>query len=294
MTSLTRPPQLLEPLADLPAWVAHFRAAPIAVLRGTSDALEGLRANEDRTDANSIGELIAGDPLMTLKVLAHASEQRGSRTLTRAETVTSALVMMGISPFFGAFGLQESVEDHLALEPAALEGLNRVMRRAHRGADFALGFAIHRTDPHAAAIHAAALLHEFAEMLLWLHAPGLASRIQRHQSDDSSLRSSVAQREVLNVELADLQFALVDAWALPLLLTQMPEKLRTNNSGVRTVALGARLARHTANGWGNVAIPDDIAEIAELLNLSPQSAFHLTQEIEQVVVPSSKLLNGEK
>lgn len=287
MTSLTCSPQLFEPLADLPAWVAHFRYAPIAVLRGTADALEGLRANEDRADANSIGELIAGDPLMTLKVLAHASEQRGSRPVTRAETVTSALVMMGISPFFGAFGPQESVEDHLAVEPAALEGLDRVMRRAHRGADFALAFAIHRTDPHAAAIHAAALLHEFAEMLLWLHAPGLASRIQRHQSDDSSLRSSVAQREVLNVELADLQFALVDAWALPLLLTQMPEKLRTNNSGVRTVALGARLARHTANGWGNAAIPDDIEEIAELLNLSPQSAFHLAQEIEPVVAPHS-------
>ena len=29
-----------------------------------------MRANEDRVDANSLGEMIAGDPLMTLKVLA--------------------------------------------------------------------------------------------------------------------------------------------------------------------------------------------------------------------------------
>lgn len=285
MTSSTRMPELRKPLVDLPAWVAHFRLAPIAVLRGTADAMERMRANEDRTDANSIGELIAGDPLMTLKVLAYASEQRGSRTATRAETVTSALVMMGISPFFEAFGPQQSIEEHLATDPAALDGLMRVMRRAHRGADFALGFAIHRTDPHAAAIHAAALLHEFAEMLLWLHAPELALQIQRHQNNDSSLRSTVAQKQVLNVELAELQAALVDAWSLPLLLTEIREDLRTNHGGVRTVALGARLARHTATGWDNVAVPDDIAQIAELLNLSPQSALHLAQEIEQVVVP---------
>ena len=49
---------------------AHFRRAEIPVLRETVEALEALRANEEQTDANSIGEMIGGDPLMTLKVLA--------------------------------------------------------------------------------------------------------------------------------------------------------------------------------------------------------------------------------
>ena len=43
------------------------------MLRETIDALDALRANEERTDANSIGEMIGGDPLMTLKVLVHAA-----------------------------------------------------------------------------------------------------------------------------------------------------------------------------------------------------------------------------
>ena len=63
---------LQRPLANLAAWTQHFRCAQIPVLRDTVDALAALRANEDHTDANSIGEMIAGDPLMTLKVLAHA------------------------------------------------------------------------------------------------------------------------------------------------------------------------------------------------------------------------------
>lgn len=273
-------PMLLEPLRDLPAWTAFFRAAPIAVLRETADALEAMRANEDRVDANSIGEMIAGDPMMTLKVLAYASEHRGHRVVTHVETVTAALVMMGISPFFRVFGPQQAVEDRLAAEPEALSGLARVLRRAHRGADFALGFAIHRTDPNAAAIHAAALLHEFAEMLLWSHAPALALRIQQAQDDDGALRSSVAQRDILHVELADLQAALVAAWQLPALLTESQGDPQANNSGARTVALAARLARHTAQGWDNAAVPDDIAEIATLLNMSPAAALQLAMEIE--------------
>ena len=150
------PIDIQQPLADIAAWTACFRSAEIPVLRQTAETLEALRANEDQTDANSIGEMIAGDPLMTLKVLAHASTHRSARAVTDVETVISALVMMGISPFFRAFGPQQAIEERLAAEPGALPGLERGLHRAHRGADFALGFAIHRTDPDAAAIHAAA------------------------------------------------------------------------------------------------------------------------------------------
>jgi HD-like signal output (HDOD) protein len=282
MTSLTPGSnvELLEPLADLSAWAACFRLAEIPVLRETADALEALRSNEDRTDANSIGEMIASDPLMTLKLLAYASEHRSARAVTGAETVIAALVMMGIPPFFRAFAAQPAIEDRLASLPEAMGGLLRVLRRAHRGADFALGFAIHRTDPTAAAIHAAALLHEFAEMLLWCHAPGLALRIQRAQDADPTLRSSAAQRAVLNVELADLQQALVTAWQLPALLAETGRDLQAGNTGARTVALAARLARHTAHGWDNAAVPDDIAEIAILLNLSPAATQNLAMDID--------------
>ena len=200
---------LVRPLADLAAWVAYFRRAEIPVLRETIDALDALRANEERTDANSIGEMIGGDPLMTLKVLVHVGEHRGRTVVTGAETVISALVMMGIPPFFRTFAAPEAVEDRLALSPEALAGVQRVLRRAHRGARFALAFAIHRADPDAASIHAAALLHEFAEMLLWCHAPRLALKICALQDADPALRSSVAQQRVLRIELADLQQALV-------------------------------------------------------------------------------------
>ena len=278
--TLLQTPRLTQPLRDLAAWTAYLRTIEIPVLAGSADALEALRANEDKVDANGIGEMIASDPLMTLKVLAHASSHRGSRVVTDTETVTAALVMMGISPFFRAFGPQPTVEERLSAQPEALQGLSEVLQRAHRAAHFALGFAVHRMDHDAAVIHAAALLHDFAEMLLWCHAPGLAVQIRHTQQADATLRSSAAQGRVLNIELAALQQSLMKAWRLPELLIRISDDSHAEHASVKNVVLAIRLARHTAHGWDNPAIPDDVSEIAALLNLSQGATLQLVREIE--------------
>ena len=271
---------LVRPLPDLAAWAAHFRRAEIPVLRETIDALDALRANEERTDANSIGEMISGDPLMTLKVLVHVGEHRGRKVVTAPETVISALVMMGIPPFFRAFAGPQAVEDRLGEDSEAFAGIRHLLRRAHRGARFALAFAIHRADPDAASIHAATLLHEFAELLLWCHAPLLALRIRDLQGADATLRSRVAQRQVLGLELAELQQALVTAWRLPTLLLEKGPDART--VGARTVALAAQLARHVDRGWDDAAHPDDVAEIADFLHLSGSATIELLTSVDVV------------
>jgi HD-like signal output (HDOD) protein len=272
-------PMIDVALPDLAAWTEHFCSVEIPVLAETSVALEAMRAHEDGADANSLGEMIANDPLMTLKVLALASSHRNARVVTDTETVTATLVMMGITPFFRAFGQQPTVEDRLAQWPAALVGLRAAVRRAHRGANFALGFAVHRMEPDAAVVHAVALMHEFADLLLWCHAPRLQLDIQAMQQGEPGLRSAIAQQRVLHVEVADLQAALMRAWRLPELLTQMGDDIHADNANVRSIELGARLARHTAHGWDDPAVPDDIAAIADLLNLSIPAAWELVQDI---------------
>ncbi len=271
---------LSKPFRDLNRWTAYFREAEIPVLASTAEQLELWRANEDDVDANSIGEGLATDPLMTLKVLRYASAHRSSRLLADAETVTAALVLMGITPFFKAFGPQPTVEERLASLPAAYDGLMRVMRRADRAARFALGFAAHRLDPDAAIIHSAALLHDFAEMLLWCHAPELAQRIQWLMATQPGMRSVSAQKEVLNIELGDLEQSLMRAWRLPELLTHCTDDKRGHDPQVQCVRLAVRLARHTADSWENPAVPDDLQEIGALLTLGPTHTLKLLQELD--------------
>ena len=281
MTVLSPNPRLrvTQALRDVGAWTTLFKAAEIPVLAQTALALEELRLNEEKVDANEIGETLSSDPLMTLKIMAFVAAHRGARVITDAETVTSALVMMGISPFFRYFGPQPTVEDLLVDEPQALSGLKQTLRRAHRGANFALAFAVHRMDHDAAVIYAAALLHDFAEMLLWCHAPTLALAIQSAQIRDPDLRSAAAQMSALNIQLADLQQSLMKAWHLPDLLIRITDDKHVDQPNVRCVNLAVRLARHTAVSWSNPAIPDDIRDIASLLNLSAAATLDLVQKI---------------
>jgi HD-like signal output (HDOD) protein len=278
-TDLALPsPRLQGPLPSLAAWVAHFRDAPIPVLGSTAASIAELAANEDAVDAHLLAESIGTDPMMTLRLLAHVG--MNSRRETDVESVIGALVLMGVGPFFRHFGELPTIEATLADEPAALEGARAVLARAHRAARFALGFAAHRLDPDAAVIHDGALLHDFAELLLWCHAPALALEIAQCQQADPGLRSTSAQRAVLGITLAELQQQLMKAWRLPELLIRLDNDEHAENTQVRNVLLAVRLARHTAQGWDNAALPDDVADIGALLQLGPTPASKLLHEID--------------
>jgi HD-like signal output (HDOD) protein len=216
---------------------------------------------------------------MILKLLRHVAQLRRGRGQADAETAVEALVMLGITPFFRDFGPQPTVEDALASQPQALLGLRQVLRRAHRAARFALGFAVHRGDHDATLIHEAALLHDFAELLLWAHAPALALEIARRQQADAALRSADTQRQVLHTDLASLQQALMAQWRLPELLVRISDDHASHNPQVRNVQLAVRVARHSARGWDNPALPDDVDEIAALLNLGTTPTLHLLHDL---------------
>jgi hypothetical protein len=49
---------------------------------------------------------------------------------------------------------------------------------------------------------------------------------------------------------------------------------------MRNVQLAMRVARHSAGGWDNAALPDDVSEVAVLLNLSIDAASRLLREID--------------
>lgn len=278
--AVTPPRYLTAPLRDLDAWTRYFRDAQIPVLAKTSAALETLRADEDNVDASMLGTTIECDPLMSLKLLAHVAAKRRADTATETESITTSLVMTGISPFFRDFGLQPTVEDHLHDQAQALEGLRTLLHRADRAVQFATGFAVHRGDTDVGVIRLAAFLHDFAEMLMWCHAPTLQLRIAQAQRADPQLRSATVQRVMLNIELDDLRQALMKMWHLPELLVRISDDRHADTAIVRNVVLAVRLARHTTQGWDNPAVPDDIDDIAKLLNVSPPVALAYAHRVD--------------
>lgn len=271
---------------DLAAWTACLRDRHVPVMAPTHAEIRQLAELEEAracVDAQMLAQVISSDPLMSILVLAHAGKNRPRQQVTDAETVTAAVMMMGIGPFFTAFGDLPTVEERLAAHPEALEGLRQVIQRAQRAGQFALGFANHRMDTDAAAIHTAASLHDFAEMLLWCHAPALAGEIVRRQQGNHSLRSAAVQQEVLNTTLPHIEQALMRAWHLPELMIQLTDDGEHHALVApqrRIVQLAVRLARHSAISWDDPALPEDLQDIADILSLSVRATERLLRDLD--------------
>lgn len=262
------------PFPDLDAWVAFFSGANIPVLRHTENELAPLRENADKSNARLISSAILHDPMMTLRVLAYIEVKRGKSRKTDITTIERALMMIGMEPFFNDFQNLPLVEDQLKLHPHALLGLLKVINRARKAMHWARDWAIHRHDLDVDEIIVATLLYDFAEILMWIFAPKLAVQIAEKQKNDRTLRSVAVQTEIYNVPLYQIKLALAQAWHLPQLLTTLMDQQNAEHPRVRNVKLAVDLARHSANGWDDAALPDDFKAIGELLHLDEGALKH--------------------
>lgn len=276
-------PFLTQALPDLAGWVRHFQRTTIPVLRASAQRLEELRVldEDDKVDAGMLAALIESDPFFSVKVMAFVAGKRRHNDDTETETIISALVYIGVSPFLRAFGPQPTVEDLLVDHPEALEGVQRLLLRSERAAHFATAFAIHRRDHDVEVIRQAAFLHDFSEMLMWVHAPALCLDVHNKQRENPTLRSAPLQRFVYHIELQELRQALMKLWRLPQLLVRISDEKHADHPMVRNVVLAVRLARHTQSGWDNAALPDDMRDIAGLLNVSERAARGFVYKVDQ-------------
>lgn len=260
---------LSSPLSTLQAWTTHITDAQLPVMRRTRRALDRLALDVDRVSARDLTVIAMEDPFLTVRAFAHMAAHRSRRQLTDIASVEGCVLMIGVPPFFRAFAELPTVEDQLRHCMPALKGLLRVIRRSRRAAAFAWDFAKWRTDLEIEQIANATLLHGLADMLMYYFAPELMLRIEAIQRDQPTRRSRMIQREVLNVELHELQHALAQRWHLPELMVTLMDSAHSDHPRVRNVLYAVNLARHSTRGWTDPALPDDYRDIAGLLNADP-------------------------
>jgi len=117
----------------------------------------------------------------------------------------------------------------------------------------------------------ATLLHDAAEILCWVFAPKLSLKLRDLLRANPTMRTAAAQRAVFNVTSHDLQLALARAWKLPALLVELMGGAANPSPRVRNVQYAINLARHSAKGWDDPALPDDFKDIEELLHISHET-----------------------
>jgi hypothetical protein len=162
------------------------------------------------------------------------------------------------------------IETALAPYPEVRLGVMRMISRVKRAAIFAGDWAVYRKDLDIDVVIEAALLHDVVEMLVWCFAPELAMRMILLRRDNPTMRSRDIQLMVLNIDVSELRAALFREWKLSSLLQRLTSDDHVDHPQVRTVQYAVRLARHSAKGWEDPALPDDYRDIANLLNVSPE------------------------
>jgi HD-like signal output (HDOD) protein len=213
--------------------------------------------------------------MMTVKVLRYLQLHKHSSQQSEVVQVEQALIMMGVEVFFNKIPPQPLVQDVLKGHTDALIHLLHVIHRAHLASEYALEWAVRLSDMHFEEIRIAALLHDLAEMLMWCFAPQQMLEISSMQQQDKSMRTRAAQEKVFGFNLLDMQKQLVKNWQLPELLLNLMDDEFSNHQRVRNVILAVNLARHSANGWDDAALPDDYADIAKLLRMQPEQVMEM-------------------
>lgn len=258
-------------LKGIDEWVSFLGSNEMPILRQTARKLEQARQNMATISGRDIAGIVLQDPLMAVRVLAYIQPFTGKHLRSEITTIANAVMMLGIEPFFRKFEAPNTIEAMLKDEPQALLGLLQVIRRVQRASRYAHDWAFERHDMNNEEVALAALLHDLAEILLWCFAPGLASEIRDKLQKDKTLRSHVAQEEVLGFPLVELQRALCSAWHLPELLNTLMDDSKAHLPRVQNVTLAVNLARHSTDDWTNAALPDDFAAIERLMHIDRQT-----------------------
>lgn len=269
-------------------WVAVLTHADLPVLKQTARDLNALRDDEKKLTAHSVSGVIARDPIMTVKLLRYLQQHKRKSQTAEVIQVEQALLMLGIEPLFNKVPPEPLAEDVLKSHIAALPHLLRVVHRSHRASEYAKDWAVQLRDLHYEEVRIAALLHDIAEILIWCFDPEAMLQISAIQQKDKSLRSRDAQQQMLGFSLLELQRELATQWRLPQLLLTLMNDSSSNQPRVRNVELAVNLARHSANGWDDAALPDDYKDIGELLRMTPEQVMVMLEEDAGIVCDLSK------
>ncbi|OGT19458.1 MAG: metal-dependent hydrolase [Gallionellales bacterium RIFOXYB12_FULL_54_9] len=254
-------------------WVIRLSESELPVLKQTARELAALREDDNKLSAHSIANVIKRDPVMTVKLLRYLQLHKRRAQTTDVVQVEQALLMLGMESFFSHVVPKLLIEDVFKPHIVALPPILRVIHRSHRASEYAYDWALRLHDMHFEEVRITALLHDIAEILMWCFAPDDMLKIRDMQKNDKTLRSRTAQEQVLGFSLLALQKSLNIHWALPELLQTSLDESCALQQRVRNVTLAINLARHSANGWDDAALPDDYRDIGVLLHIPTEQAM---------------------
>ncbi len=267
-----------QKIPSLENWPDFLSRQKLPILRATKKGIlweKEKYESGDNADSRILTKIILNDPVMTLHLLSFIHRLKAKNLRNEIRTIQSALVMIGMEPFFAQFSEMTTIESRLQYSPNALLNVFKIIQKAQRAADFAQNWAIRKNDLNLDEVRTAALLHPLAEIFIGVFFPDDLITFLKILKENPGARSRDVQKQVFGFTAFELQTLLNVHFRLPRLLQALMNEEEKNSQRAKMVYLAIRLARHSAQNWNDSALPDDYAEIAKMLGLDLPSVLKM-------------------
>ncbi len=230
------------------------------VLAQTASRLNQYAACPDDVEVRDLTELVLDDPSMAFRLLSDVDSLLDQPPTMN--TVTSAILLLGIDPFLKRYAGLATVEEVLRSFPETLNEYRRLVRLSRRAARLIGAFCVPCHDVDVNALFLAGLLHALACLKRCIEHPQDVLSFQRQCPDLSETG------QILDASGFPHQFVL--------LVTGEQERL---DPQMRRVRLAIRIASALENGWSSPQLSDLLSELAGLLGLSKAATVNLVRAV---------------
>jgi hypothetical protein len=238
-------------------WVAYLKDKEIPVLPETRVRLASLREEQQEMLApKELAVVVFSDPFLALKLLRRVEGRHSTMLEHETTTALASVLQAGVDDLV-------RIVDCGPLADESLAGMRDSVTRTVLAAHIGRSWASMRADISAEEIALAALLAESGELLLWHVAPELPQKALDELHSGRALRSVQAQHQAVGFSFKQMTVALVEAWALPRLVTMLIRGSDTLRANIARIAEDT--ARHITTHPENPAIPADLAAIKNLI-----------------------------
>jgi HD-like signal output (HDOD) protein len=238
-------------------WVAYLKDKEIPVLPETRVRLAALREEQqDLLAPKELAGVVFSDPFLALKLLRRVEGRHSTMLEHETTTALASVLQAGVDDLV-------RIVDSGPLADDSLAGMRDSVTRTVLASHIARSWASMRADISAEEIALAALLAESGELLLWHVAPELPQKALDELHSGRALRSVQAQHQATGFSFKQMTVALVEAWALPRLITMLIRGSDTLRANIARIAEDT--ARHITTNPENPAIPADLVAIKNLI-----------------------------
>jgi HD-like signal output (HDOD) protein len=249
------------------AWIKLAANEPLPQMRTTSRALRRLARFND-PDLSQIVGVIRQDCGFSIQLFRRLSELKTERQVSEVTTLERAVVMIGSGRVLSLVDELPVVEELLAGD--RLAGYMKVVTRSYHAARQALDWARVRGDGVPQEVGLAALMYDFAELVLWRFGEEVMLKLEQVSVMDSFDEAGQEKQEieVLGFTMQTLGRELAKRWQLPSLVHTCLIPISALEPRTLGPIFAAKLARAAQHGWYHPAVLELVDMAGDYLDMS--------------------------